>query len=167
MPRGRGGKTRGSAGNRHAPGRNLEFQGLAEPAFLQKFKARVGYRDDSNKLQDKFGSQDASEIQRELSKDALHNDEEKPQVVIPAGENIDLGEVDNYFELKRKEVNDDKLDMADDKNHKGTKIIFRKPDKDGKNKPNTFSSGAVVNRKRDAPEVEKANDVKISDKDGI
>merc|ERR1712178_392104 len=118
---------------------------------------------------DKFGegSKESKEIERELSKDALHADDERPQVYIPEGENIEPGEVDNYFELMKKEVNDDKDDLEDSKkfDKSRNRVIFRKPDSK-KEKPNSFGSSKlkrkVIDDENNEEEIEKANVVKMS-----
>ena len=53
MPRGSGRSRGGTAGKSSRHG--VEFVAQAEPVFLQRLKARAGYRDDTTKLTDKFG----------------------------------------------------------------------------------------------------------------
>merc|ERR1712178_262732 len=119
------------------------------------------------KINDKFGDREVTQIEKELSKDALHADDERPQVYIPEGENIEPGEVDNYFELMKKEVNDDKADLEDSKkfDKSRNRVIFRKPDSK-KEKPNSFGSSKlkrkVIDDENNEEEIEKANVVKMS-----
>ena len=118
---------------------NLEFSAGPEPAFLKKFKKQIGYKNTEQSLEDKFDNSNNSRLdakraenlkkmENELSKDALYKEDEMPQVVIPKNEDILPNEVDGYFALKLKEVDDDKTDLADAKisgNNAKNKIMFR------------------------------------------
>lgn len=119
---------------------DLTFNAGPEPAFLRNFKARVGHKSDTSKLQDKFEAKQANEIQDNLSKDALHQEDEMPQVVIPTGEDILPNEVDSYFLMKKKEVDDDKADLQDSKLKEKHKLIFRKKVADGDRLMNSLYS---------------------------
>jgi len=140
-------------GDRQRTG-TLEFTPGAEPKFLQQFKAKIGHKDAQSQLSDKFASNASDKInsknpennlQNKLSEDALHNLEEMPLVVIPQNEDILQSEVDAHFNLKLKEVEDDKADLRDENNFKKAKMIFKKPTKDKDQPENSLKvDGAVI-----------------------
>ena len=114
----------------------ISYQAQSEPKFLTQFKQRIGFDNNQAQLKDKFADKES----RELSKEAVHNEDEKPQVLIPEGEDIDAGEVDQYFHLKQKEVIDDKQDIEDAKKQSKHKILFRKPDKNKSSDKNPLNT---------------------------
>merc|ERR1712018_954966 len=62
-------------------GSNMKFHKPAEPAFLKRFKEKVGYREHVTTIDDKFGGDAGRQTELE---DRDDRDDEKPIVVVLA-----------------------------------------------------------------------------------